>query len=87
MPVLRGYAAEILDQAEAFFELTQQQQAAVAGDVAPFERGLDFLTIQAGKKELAAGTVLHWRGFFGLVCKTHNHSSLLRKPRQYFALM
>jgi hypothetical protein len=87
MSVIVERPTEILDQAEAFFELTQEDQTAVAGDVAPFERGLDFPTIQAGKKELAAGTVWHWRGFFGLVCKTHNHSSLLRKPRQYFALM
>ena len=87
MSVIGERPTEILDQAEAFFELTQEDQTTVAGDVAPFERGLDFPTIKAGKKELAAGTVWHWRGFFGLVCNTHNHSSLLRKPRQYFALM
>ncbi len=35
MSVIRERPAGILDQAEAFFELTQQQQTAVAGDFAP----------------------------------------------------
>ncbi len=87
MSVIGERPAEILDQAEAFLELTQQQQAGVAGDVASFERGLDFPTIKAGKKELAVGTAWHWRGFFRLDCKTYNRNSLLRKTHQYFALM
>ncbi len=87
MPVVWQDSAEILDQPETILNLTQEHQTAVAGDIAAIERGLDFPTIEAGKKELGVGTLWHWRGFFGFVCNTHNHSSLLREPRQYFALM
>ena len=87
MPVVWQDSAEILDQPETLFNLTQEHQTAVAGDVAAIERRLDFLTIEAGKKERGVGPVWHWLGFFGFVCNTNNHSRLLREPRQSFALM
>ncbi len=87
MPVVWQGSAEILDQPETLLDLTQEHQTAVAGDVAAIERGLNFPTIEAGKKERGVGPVWHWRGFFAFVCNTHNHSRLLREPRQSFALM
>jgi hypothetical protein len=87
MPVVWQDSAEILDQPETLLDLTQEHQTAVAGDVAAIERRLDFLTIEAGKKELGVGAVWPWRGFFGLACKAHNPSSLLRETCHYFALM
>ena len=82
MPVVWQDSAEILDQPETILNLTQEQQTAIAGDIATLERGLDFSAIKAGKKEWGVGTIWPWRRFFGCVCNTHNHSSVLWKPRQ-----
>ena len=87
MPVVWQDPAEIPDEPETLLDLAQEHQTAVAGNVATIERGLDFSAIKAGKKELGVGAVWHSRGFFGFVFNTLNHSSLLREPRQYFALM
>ncbi|MEY5015317.1 MAG: hypothetical protein RIS92_1675 [Verrucomicrobiota bacterium] len=73
MPVLRGYAAEILDQTEAFFACTQRQQTTVGGDVAPFARGLDSPTLEA-KKGACVWCRLAWTGLH--YCLFLNPSSI-----------
>ena len=45
------------DQAQPTIRLAQQQDAAIAGDIAPVEIGLDFPAIKAWKGELRCGTV------------------------------
>ena len=87
MPVVQKHSAEILDQPETLFELAQEHETAVAGDVATFERSPDSPAVKAGKMELGVGTVWPWRGFLGLAFNTINRRSLLRKPSQYFDLI
>ncbi len=55
--------AQILDEPEACIHLADEQQAAVAGDLAALEGGLDFSAVEAVKMELGWVPVWHWRGF------------------------